>query len=109
MSDYESGLQWDLPFGWAPTNWFAVEGLQAAGYHADAARISKEFTSMVLQNFERDQTIREKYNVITASTVINLSAGYKSNVVGFGWTNGVYLEMVRLLASSKNSKTHGDN
>ena len=23
-STYESGLQWDLPFGWAPLNWFAA-------------------------------------------------------------------------------------
>ena len=99
MSDYDSGLQWDLPFGWAPTNWFAVEGLEAAGFHEDARRVSREFTGMVRQNFERDQTVREKYNVLTGSTTVNLSVGYRSNVVGFGWTNGTYLEMRQLLGA----------
>ncbi|HVJ08603.1 MAG TPA: trehalase family glycosidase [Acidisarcina sp.] len=99
MSDHDSGLQWDLPFGWAPTNWFAVEGLATAGYYADAARVSREFMQMVRQNFERDKTVREKYNVVTGSTTVNLSAGYRSNVVGFGWTNATYLEMKQLLSA----------
>jgi alpha,alpha-trehalase len=97
MSDHDSGLQWDLPFGWAPTNWFAVEGLGDAGFYSDSKRVSQEFTLMVRENFERDKTVREKYNVVTGSTTVNLAVGYRSNVVGFGWTNGVYLEMKQLL------------
>src|ERR1700730_3235739 len=27
MSDNDSGTQWDLPFGWAPTHWLAIKGL----------------------------------------------------------------------------------
>jgi alpha,alpha-trehalase len=37
MSKTQSGMQWDEPFGWAPTNWIAVSGLEAEGFHADAA------------------------------------------------------------------------
>jgi alpha,alpha-trehalase len=29
---------------------------------------------------------------------LNLKTGYKSNEIGFGWTNGVYLKFAHLLA-----------
>ncbi len=58
-----------------------------------------KFTHTVEANFERDHTIYEKYNVVTGSSDVQVSAGYKTNVVGFGWTNAVYLEMLHLLDS----------
>ncbi len=36
MSNTKTGLQWDEPFGWAPTNWIAVAGLEAYGLRTDA-------------------------------------------------------------------------
>ena len=93
MSDDASGTQWDLPFGWAPTNWLTVKGLENYGYGTDAARIATKFMTTVRQNFLLDGTIREKYNVVSGSANVQVAAGYKSNVVGFGWTNGVYLMM----------------
>jgi alpha,alpha-trehalase len=30
---------------------------------------------------------------------VRVTAGYTQNVVGFGWTNGVYLEMRELLSA----------
>jgi alpha,alpha-trehalase len=30
---------------------------------------------------------------MTGSSEFQVTAGYRQNVVGFGWTNGVYLEM----------------
>jgi alpha,alpha-trehalase len=101
MSDEDSGTQWDLPFGWAPTNWLATRGLDQYGFHDDAIRIATEFSATVRQNFQLDGTIREKYNVVDGSANIKLAAGYKSNVVGFGWTNGVYLRMNDLLTHSR--------
>jgi alpha,alpha-trehalase len=94
MSDKVSGMQWDLPYGWAPLQLISVEGLRRYGFNDDADRISQEFTSDVYDNFKRDQTIREKYNVVTRSTQAQVSAGYKTNVVGFGWTNGVTLVLL---------------
>ena len=98
MSDTESGTQWDLPYGWAPVNWISVAGLARAGDLEDARRIATEFQAAVLQNFLKDGTIREKYNVVDGSANFKVAAGYKSNVVGFGWTNGVYVRMADLLA-----------
>ena len=97
MSDHESGTQWDLPFGWAPTNWLTVEGLAAYGFLPEARRVAGKFSATVMQNFLADGTIREKYNVVSGSANIAVAAGYKSNVVGFGWTNGVYRSMQQLL------------
>jgi alpha,alpha-trehalase len=95
MSARETGVQWDLPYGWAPTQLITVEGLRRYGMDEAADRISGKFISMVKKNFQRDGTIREKYNVVTQSSETNITAGYKSNVIGFGWTNGVLLELIK--------------
>jgi alpha,alpha-trehalase len=100
-SDYSSGVQWDMPFGWAPTNWLAVSGLDRYGYRDDAKRIARAFSQTILDNFLRDGTIREKYNVADGSDNIKVAAGYKSNVVGFGWSNAVYLKLQDLIASTQ--------
>src|ERR1700733_705024 len=105
MSDNASGTQWDLPFGWAPTNWLATKGLAEYGFTSDASRIATHFTQTILQNFEHDGTIREKYNVVSGSANVEVAAGYKANVVGFGWTNGVYLEMNDLLAHQREKRS----
>ncbi len=97
MSRNESGVQWDYPYEWAPTVLIAVEGLRRYGFNDDANRISYEFLSTVAENFRRDGTIREKYNAVTRSSEAAVSAGYKENVVGFGWTNGVFLCLLRAL------------
>ena len=94
MSDRETGLQWDKPFGWAPIQMLAVEGMRRYGFDQDADRVSRKFLTMVKQNAVRDGTIREKYDVITRSTTTQVTAGYKMNVVGFGWTNGAFLVLL---------------
>ena len=97
MSDNNSGAQWDLPNGWAPVIWITVDGLAESGDMRDAVRISREFMAMVRENYARDGTIREKYDVVTASTDVKVTSGYKQNVVGFGWTNAAYMKMQALV------------
>ena len=94
MSTIETQAQWDFPYGWAPVHLLAVEGLRRYGYQVDADRISGKFLSTVLENFNRDHNIREKYNVVTRSSVTNIIEGYSQNVTGFGWTNAVFLELL---------------
>jgi len=93
----ESQGQWDYPFGWAPIQLLAVEGLRRYGHNVEADRVSTKFLSTVLENFERDKTIREKYNVVTRSSETNVKVGYAANVIGFGWTNGVFVELLHAL------------
>ena len=92
MSPYETGVQWDLPYGWAPVNYIDVEGMRRYGFSQDADRVSREWINTVAANFRQDNTIREKYDVVSSSREFNPTAGYKQNVVGFGWTNAVVLQ-----------------
>jgi alpha,alpha-trehalase len=101
-----TGLQWDEPFGWAPTNWIAVAGLNAYGFRADAARIAKHFAATVDTGFASDGTIREKYNVVNASSTVKVSAGYTTNEIGFGWTNAVYLKMNEVIQKQATAATN---
>jgi alpha,alpha-trehalase len=104
MSATVSGLQWDEPYGWAPCNWIVVEGLRSYGFFEDARRIARAFVSTVDENFARDGTMREKYDVVERDSEVHLTAGYKENVIGFGWTNGVYLKMRELLEQDAQSR-----
>ena len=101
MDNRPSGAQWDAPFGWAPTNWLAVAGLDAYGFHDDARRIAAKFNATIDRSFAADGTIREKYNMASGNANVKVSAGYTTNVIGFGWTNGVYLKMQEILSATK--------
>jgi alpha,alpha-trehalase len=97
MSATNSGMQWDEPYGWAPTNYLAVMGLAAYQFREDAKRIAGEFDGTVDRGFAGDGTMREKYNVESGNADVKVAIGYKSNVIGFGWTNGVYLRFAELM------------
>jgi len=107
MDDLGSGAQWDEPFGWAPTNWLAISGLDAYGFHDDARRLARKFTATVDTGFAHDGTIREKYNMALGNAEVKITAGYTTNVIGFGWTNAVYLKLHQLLqAAPKPAAAH---
>lgn len=92
VSTTRSGVQWDLPYGWAPTTWIAVQGMLASGDSADASRVATQFNSTVRRIYRKTHGIYEKYDVVNATKHFKVTAGYRQNVVGFGWTNAVYLE-----------------
>jgi alpha,alpha-trehalase len=94
MSTEDTGAQWDLPYGWGNIEMLVVKGLYRYGFSADADRVSYEFLSTVAENFRRDGNIREKYNVVTRSSESHVELGYEMNVVGFGWTNAAFLELL---------------
>jgi len=104
MSPYESEGQWDFPYAWAPTQLVAIEGMRNYGFHTDADRISYNFLSMIAANFRHDGTIREKYDAVTRSSETAVKAGYNINVVGFGWTNAVFLEFLHQLPRTQVEK-----
>ena len=101
MDDRGSGAQWDQPFGWAPTNWLAISGLDTYGFHDDAQRLARKFNGTIDRSFAHDGTIREKYNMVLGNADVRITAGYTVNVIGFGWTNAVYLKLSRLLEQAK--------
>jgi alpha,alpha-trehalase len=97
MSTYDTGAQWDLPYGWGNIEMLAIDALRRYGFNADADHVSYEFLSTVAENFRRDGTIKEKYNVVTRSSEAHVELGYEMNVVGFGWTNAAFLELLHAL------------
>jgi alpha,alpha-trehalase len=97
MSTIDTGAQWDLPYGWGNIEMVAIDGLRRYGDNADADRVSYDFLSTVAENFRRDGEIREKYNVVTRSSEAHAELGYHMNVVGFGWTNAAFLELLHNL------------
>jgi alpha,alpha-trehalase len=101
MSDKQTGVQWDLPYGWAPTNLIAIQGMRREGFNADADRVSVKFLDTIQSNFKRTGTIREKYNMVTGSDEAPVLAGYHENLIGFGWTNGTFLALYHALPPSQ--------
>ncbi|MGH9590893.1 MAG: trehalase family glycosidase, partial [Terracidiphilus sp.] len=50
--------------------------------------------------FAADGTMVEKYNVAAGNAQVNVTAGYKTNQAGFGWTNAIYLKLHELIERS---------
>ncbi|MFA5503842.1 MAG: trehalase family glycosidase [Vulcanimicrobiota bacterium] len=98
-STHRSGNQWDSPFGWAPLQMVAAEGLAGYGYARQAAEIAQAFLSLVEQEYQKSGTIVEKYDVVNRTSNVSegIEYGYSSNEIGFGWTNAVYLRLQELL------------
>jgi alpha,alpha-trehalase len=94
----DSKVQWDWPWGWPPNQMLGVEGMRRYGFNDEANRIALKYLATVVKNFRRDATIREKYNVVTCSSEAEIQAGYKENVIGFGWTNGTFLVLLHQLS-----------
>ncbi|WP_085954940.1 trehalase family glycosidase [Candidatus Korobacter versatilis] len=92
MSPYTTGVQWDQPYGWAPTMMIGVGGMRRYGYKNEADRVSAKWVNTIARNFAKDGTIREKYDVVQSSSEFQAKAGYSENVVGFGWTNASALQ-----------------
>lgn len=94
-STHVSGSQWDAPFGWAPLQLVAAEGLRRYGLNEDANGIALAFMRTVLHAFNEHGKVFEKYDVRRCVTDVlpALPFGYVSNEIGFGWTNGVFLEL----------------
>jgi len=102
-STLASGNQWDAPFGWAPLQLIAVQGLRRYGFSEAADRIAMKFLSLVRDEYRKSGTIVEKYDVVhrTAQVSSGIRFGYRSNEAGFGWTNAVFTALFDELDLSK--------
>jgi alpha,alpha-trehalase len=102
-STYVSGSQWDAPYGWAPTEMIAIQGLRRYGYNKEADRVTANFLSTILKEFIQHNTIVEKYDVERRESEVSagLKFGYKSNEIGFGWTNAAFVELYANLPTAK--------
>lgn len=99
---HPSGEQWDAPFGWAPLQWIAVQALRRYGYQADADRVSKNFLTLVLKEYQGHGILVEKYDVVGLRADIgrDMLFGYFTNEAGFGWTNAVFTALYDQMPAS---------
>ena len=105
-STQTTGNQWDAPFGWAPLQLIPVEGLRRYGYRSDADRVARKFIALVTKEFEEHGGIVEKYDVKRRESDVaaDIRFGYSANQVGFGWTNGVFEELLAGLEARPKAK-----
>jgi alpha,alpha-trehalase len=104
-----TGNQWDAPFGWAPLQLLAVQGLRRYGYDDDADRLARKFVALVVKEFEEHGGIVEKYDVRRCESDVSadIHFGYASNEVGFGWTNAAVVELLAGLDEAERRKAAG--
>ena len=88
-----TGEQWDAPNGWAPLQWVTYMGLKNYNQHALASQLRSRWLSLNERVYSRTGRMMEKYNVV--DTTLTAGGGEYPNQDGFGWTNGVYLAMLK--------------
>ncbi|CEF67136.1 Trehalase [Strongyloides ratti] len=103
----DSKQQWDLPNGWSPSNHMVIMGLSRINntyLQNEALNLAKRWILSNYRTFKKEKAMFEKYNVVSES--IGRGGGGEYDVQeGFGWTNGVILD---LLTKYNNNLTIND-
>lgn len=87
-----SGQQWDSPNAWAPLQYMSIDGLNNYNQKALAKDIATTWIQTNLQVFNETGKLMEKYNVVDTNT--KAGGGEYPLQDGFGWTNGVLLNLM---------------
>lgn len=91
-STEESGSQWDAPYGWAPLQYFAFDGLRRYSLDSYAQRVAQKYLDLTADVFSKHNSLFEKYNVIAGNADVHVHHGYDINVSEGGtflWTAAV--------------------
>ncbi len=91
-TDITSGQQWDAPNGWAPLQWIAIQGLRRYGFDELAEDLRQRWLATCDAVFAASGKFVEKYNVL--DPLAASGGGEYALQDGFGWTNGVYLDLI---------------
>ncbi len=91
---YDTGQQWDAPNGWAPLQWIGVAGLRRYGAAPLAETIACRWMWNVDRVYAGTGKLEEKYDVL--DTARPGGGGEYPLQDGFGWTNGVMLQLMAL-------------
>src|SRR6185312_5030231 len=87
-----SGQQWDSPNAWAPLQYMAIDGLNNYHQTSLARSIAERWIQTNLKVFNDTGKLMEKYNVVDPN--VNAGGGEYPLQDGFGWTNGVLLNLL---------------
>ncbi|UOG74634.1 alpha,alpha-trehalase TreF [Hymenobacter tibetensis] len=91
-----SGQQWDAPNAWAPLQYIAVQGLTRYNQKPLADTIAVRWVRLNSRVFQQTGKLLEKYNV--TDTHLPAGGGEYPLQDGFGWTNGVLLNLLNRFA-----------
>ncbi|MET3035452.1 trehalase family glycosidase [Chryseobacterium sp. NRRL B-14859] len=87
----KTGQQWDLPNAWAPYQWLGFKAMKNYGFDELAEKIKTNWCLNVERVYKNTGKLMEKYNALDTETIAG--GGEYPNQDGFGWTNGVYLQL----------------
>lgn len=98
---FRTGEQWDMPNGWAPLQWIAIQGLNDYGHKDLAATIAERWIRRNIAVFQETGKLVEKYDLTG-----NAAAGGGEYELqdGFGWTNGVLRKLIALYPAAAGSE-----
>lgn len=100
--------QWDYPFGWAPHQILAWEGLNDYGYTSVATRLAYRWLFMMTKAFvDYNGIVVEKYDVTRGTDPHRVDAEYGNQGAdfkgvakeGFGWVNTSYILGLKFMNS----------
>lgn len=91
----ETGQQWDHPNAWAPLQAMVIFGLERTG-DPESVEVAREFAKRWIKSLikvsQDTHEIFEKYNAMFMG--MYGGGGEYEVQTGFGWTNGVLLELI---------------
>ncbi len=102
-TQHRNGQQWDAPNGWAPLQWLAYCGLMAYGFPETANQARDRWLDLNDRVFHQTGKMMEKYNVMDDNPTAG--GGEYPNQDGFGWTNGVYLALLKTVSDANPDAT----
>ena len=84
VDDLNPPKQWDYPYGWAPHQIMAWDGLKRYGYHQDAQRLIYKWLLMIIRVFvDYNGTVVEKYDVTQVKAPHKVTAEYGNQGLDF--------------------------
>lgn len=96
-----SGEQWDYPNAWPPLQAFIIQGLDRSGLREEAEILARKWLKANIRGFMNSHEMFEKYDALVSG---KFGGGGEYTVQsGFGWSNGVALELIVRYYTSNNS------
>ncbi len=97
VSLQNTGQQWDYPNVWPPMQYLIIQGIQKYDFNM-AKDMALNFIGNVFCIWNKTDVIYEKYNCCEQEAG---EGGEYDVQIGFGWTNGVILELTRVFGPSE--------
>ncbi|XP_063916174.1 trehalase-like isoform X2 [Zophobas morio] len=99
---FETGEQWDFPNAWPPSQSMVILGLENTKYpeaQKTAHQLAMKWIESMIKVAEETQEMFEKYSAVFKG--MYGGGGEYEVQTGFGWTNGVVLELIELYFINK--------